>query len=223
VLEVRVQGGSPAAQKGIARSLEPLKEKPIGAAAIAKSLRRVEGVGNREASFETFRTAPPPPLSGTQVRAPDTGVIVHLGAVRNGPPFLLVGADLTAVTSNVSRNNIDLRLIDQDLGGDGSELRADARFGFLTQGAPEYYKPIFSTGLFVQPHLGILRQPVYLWQDQQRIYEAGETWSPEHRAFLRQDVPGAVVASTPFGVITVAGSFGDAGRRKFFFTPGRRF
>ncbi|ADV82554.1 patatin-like phospholipase family protein [Terriglobus saanensis] len=401
LLQVSVQGGSDAAQKGIARSLEPLKEKPIDAAAITKSLRQVEGAGNREASFETFQTTPIPPLSGTQAQAPDTGVIVHLGDVRNGPPFLLVGADLTAVTSNVTRNNIDLRLVDQDFGGYGSELRADARFGFLTQGALEYYKPIWSTGFFVQPHLGIIRQPVYLWQNQQRVserfeqnagggldlgknfsrqmqitaqwkieatrwrlvtgeddtqnlsgaaqtgmlhfsydtavtgavsphglrldvsagalfhtamsenaplaqasvsrtflfqqknifgfraqgdtyfrrnvaapfrftlggplrlsassvdeyrgtddffvrggylrkiaslpsglgqgvylagaYEAGEMWSPEHRAFLRQDVLGAVVASTPFGVITVAGSAGDAGRRKIFFTLGRLF
>jgi NTE family protein len=401
LLAVRVQGGSDAAQKGIAQSLEPLKERPIDAAAITKSLRRVEGAGNHETSFETYQTTPTPPLSGTQAQTPDTGVIVHLGAVRNGPPFLLVGADLTAVTSNVTRNNIDLRLVDQDFGGYGSELRADARFGFLTQGALEYYKPIFSTGLFVQPHLGILRQPVYLWRDQQRVserfeqragggvdfgksfnrqmqiaaewkieatrwrlvtgaddtrnlsgtaqtgvlhfsydtavtgavsphglrldasagslfhtamsenaplaqasasrtfllkqkniigfhaqgdtyfrrnvaapfrftlggplrlsassideyrgtddfffrggylrkiaslpsglgqgvylaaaYEAGEMWSPEHRAFLRQDVLGGVVASTPFGVITVAASVGDAGRRKFFFTLGRLF
>jgi NTE family protein len=399
--QVRVEGGSDAAQKGVVESMASLRNKPIDASAITKSLHRVEGAGNRETSFETFRTRPTAPLGETGTQAPDTGVIVHLGSVRNGPPFLLVGADLLSDTSNVTRDNIDLRFVDQDLGGYGSELRADLRFGFLTQGALEYYKPLLSTGLFVQPHVGITRQPVYLWQDQRRIserfeqlagggldlgrnfnsqmqiaaqwkieatrwklvtgtddtnnlsgtaqtgvlhfsydtavtgavsphglrldasagalfhtvasenaplvqagvsrtfllkqknivgfraqgdtyfrrnvaapfrftlggplrlsassideyrgtddalfrggylrkiaslpsglgqgvyltgaYEAGEVWSPEHRAVLRQDVLGGVVASTPFGVITVAGSIGDAGRRKVFFTLGRLF
>jgi NTE family protein len=49
-------------------------------------------------------------------------------------------------------------------------------------------------------------------------YEAGEIWSPEHSAVLRQDGVAGVVAATPLGVLTVGGSIGDAGRRKVFFT-----
>jgi NTE family protein len=313
----------------------------------------------------------------------------------------MLGADLMAMTSNVTRNNINLRYVHQDLGGYGSELRADARFGFLTQGSLEYYRPLFSSSFFIQPHLGITRQPVYIWENQHRIserfeqqagggldvgktfsrrlqlsaewraqvtrwrlvsgidgsrdlsgtvqtgvlhfaydsavagavsphglrfdasfgslfhsassedaplmqlnasktfvfqqknvigfraqadtyfrrnvadpfrfalggplrlsassvdeyrgtddffvrggylrkiaslpsglgqgiyltgaYEAGEMWSSEQRAILRQDFVGGVVASTPLGVITFAGSVGDAGRRKAFFTLGRLF
>jgi len=40
---------------------------------------------------------------------------------------------------------------------------------------------------------------------------------------VRQDGLAGVVAATPFGVITVAGSVGDAGRRKIFFSLGRLF
>ena len=54
-------------------------------------------------------------------------------------------------------------------------------------------------------------------------YEAGEMWSPQNPAFLREDVVTGVVAATPFGVITFGGSVGDAGRRKVFFTLGRLF
>jgi len=61
-----------------------------------------------------------------------------------------------------------------------------------------------------------LGQGVYLTG----AYEAGEIWSPERKAILRQDVVGGIVASTPFGVITLAGSAGDAGRRKVFFMLG---
>ena len=54
-------------------------------------------------------------------------------------------------------------------------------------------------------------------------YEAGEVWSPENAAFLREDGLAGLVAATPLGVITFGGSVGDAGRRKIFFTLGRYF
>jgi NTE family protein len=54
-------------------------------------------------------------------------------------------------------------------------------------------------------------------------YEGGEMWSPEQPAFLRQDGVLGVLAATPLGSITLGGSVGDAGRRKFFFTFGRLF
>jgi NTE family protein len=54
-------------------------------------------------------------------------------------------------------------------------------------------------------------------------YEAGEVWSPERRAFLRQDGVLGLLGTTPLGTITLGGSIGDAGRRKFFFTFGRLF
>jgi hypothetical protein len=54
-------------------------------------------------------------------------------------------------------------------------------------------------------------------------YEAGEIWSPEARAILRQDGSAGLVAATPLGSISVGGSVGDAGHRKLFITLGRLF
>ena len=54
-------------------------------------------------------------------------------------------------------------------------------------------------------------------------YEAGEIWSPETRAVLRQDVTLGLLGTTPLGSISVGGSIGDAGHRKFFLTIGRLF
>jgi NTE family protein len=54
-------------------------------------------------------------------------------------------------------------------------------------------------------------------------YEIGDVWSAQTHTTLRQDGLAGVVAATPFGVITVAGSVGDAGRRKIFFSLGRLF
>jgi NTE family protein len=102
---------------------------------------------------------------------PDTGVLVRLNPIRNGPPFLLIGADLSAQNSNVTRAGFDFRLIDQNLGGFGSELRGDLRLGFLTQANVEYYRLLSPSGWFVQPRITLLRAPVYEWQDQKRVSE----------------------------------------------------
>ncbi len=75
------------------------------------------------------------------------------------------------MTDNVTRGTLDLRLLNNDLGGYGSELRSDLRIGFLTEASTEYYRLLRENGLFVQPHIGLLRQPVYIFSDQHRIAE----------------------------------------------------
>ena len=167
-----VEGGSIGAQQRTTRALAPLMGKPLVDDAVARALRAVQGSGSYNATFQTFSPGHPQPTDGAgSFAGPDTGVLVRLDPVRNGPPFLLVGPDITAVTSNVTRNSLDFRLIDQDLGGFGSELRADVRVGFLTQLSGEYYRRLTPSGYFLQPHLGILREPVYLWANQRRISE----------------------------------------------------
>jgi NTE family protein len=54
-------------------------------------------------------------------------------------------------------------------------------------------------------------------------YEAGEIWSPTANAILRQDGTAGLVAATPLGSVSIGGSVGDDGHRKFFFTVGRLF
>jgi NTE family protein len=64
-----------------------------------------------------------------------------------------------------------------------------------------------------------LGQGLYLFT----AYEAGEVWSPERPAFLRQDVFSGVLLDTPLGVLTLGGSVGDAGRRKIVLSIGKLF
>jgi len=45
-------------------------------------------------------------------------------------------------------------------------------------------------------------------------YEAGEVWSPERPAFLRQDGITGVVAVTPLGVFTIGTSIGGLGSER---------
>jgi NTE family protein len=168
---VRIVGGSAGAEQAVRANMSKLEEQPIEAAALSKTLRRVQGNGAYQTSFETFAPGTPTPSDRMEAIGPDTGVLVRLTNVRNGPPFLLFGTDFTAINSNVTRSTVDLRLIDQNLGGYGSELRADLRFGFLTQASGEYYRQLTQSGYYIQPHLGILRQPVYLWENQTRVSE----------------------------------------------------
>ncbi len=169
VLEtVKVQGGSSEAQNTVYEYMKPFKGKPIEPQAMLQALSHVQKNETYEAEYVT--TGPQRP-GDTRASSPDTGVLVTLEPTRNGPPFLLVGADITAVTDNVTRGTLDLRLINNDLGGYRSELRSDLRVGYLTQASTEYYRLLRSNGLFVQPHIGLLRQPVYIFDNQQRIAE----------------------------------------------------
>ena len=165
---VKVQGGSAGAQDTVREYIKPFEGKPIEPRTMLQALSHVQKNQTYEAEYVT--TGPRQP-GDTRANSPDTGVLVALEPVRNGPPFLLVGADITAMTDNVTRGTLDLRLINNDFGGYRSELRTELRVGFLTQASTEYYRLLRSNGLFVQPHIGLLRQPVYIFDNQQRIAE----------------------------------------------------
>ena len=90
---------------------------------------------------------------------------------RIGPPYLLVSPELAAATSNITRGEVTLRLVDQNLGGFGSELRANARIGYMTDLSAEYYRLLTPGGYFLEPRTGIVREPVYIWANQKRVAE----------------------------------------------------
>jgi NTE family protein len=165
---VKVRGGSTGAQNTVYQYMKPLEGKPIQSQTVVQALSHVQKDQTTEAEYVTTGLQRP---GDTRAPSPDTGVLVNLEPTRNGPPFLLVAADITAVTDNVTRGTLDMRLIDNDFGGYRSELRSDLRIGFLTQASTEYYRLLRPDGLFVQPHIGLLREPVYIFQNQERIAE----------------------------------------------------
>ncbi len=161
--EVRVAGGEPGAVRQVQRDMKPAEGKPASSQAILSGLKGVQADGVYAATYEML--AQPAQAAG------DAGILVHLRKDPNGPPYLLVGPELAASTSNISQGEVDLRLIHQNLGGYGSELRAGARIGYLTDLTAEYYRLLSPSGYFVQPETRILRQPVYMWSNQKRIAE----------------------------------------------------
>jgi len=163
VREVRVEGGSTGAVREVERDSNLLKGKRASAEETRAALKGVQANGVYEATYETFAERG---QSGA-----DTGILVRLRKDPNGPPFLLVGPEMAATTSNISRGELDMRLVYQDLGGFGSEFRADARLGYMTGLHAEYHRLLTPGGLFVQPQAGLVRMPVYIWANQKRVAE----------------------------------------------------
>ncbi len=114
-------------------------------------------------------------IIATSSAGPRPVILVSVADKRTGPPFLELGANVEAQTGGVTRATLEGILLWQDLGGYGSELRANIRVGFLTQLDAEYYRRILSTGpsggYFLAPHGGLKRQPFYLYSHQHRIAE----------------------------------------------------
>jgi NTE family protein len=182
--KVRVQGPEPnqgpnpqpGAVREVLADLKPLDGHPITPTATLQALRPVQSNEGIKATFETFSPAPssvpgstaPPANSAPE---PDTGLLVRLSNDRAGPPYLLISPELAAATSNISRGEMTFRFVDQNLGGYGSELRANARIGYMTDLSAEYYRRLSPGGYFLESRTGILRAPVYIWANQKRVAE----------------------------------------------------
>jgi NTE family protein len=175
--QVRVEGGEPATKRQVLAEMKPIEGQPVSPAATLGALKTIQSNGGYSATYETF--GPPPAAAGAlnpnaavpNNGNPDTGILVRLTRDPIGPPYLLIGPDLAAVTSNITRMGLSLRLVDQNLGGFGSELRATARVGYMTDLSAEYYRLLTPNGFFLEPRTGIVREPVYIWADQKRVAE----------------------------------------------------
>jgi NTE family protein len=167
--QVLIQGGDPGAVAELRSDLKPIEGQPITPASTEKALKRVQSNGEVAATWETYDPQLTSPTAAEP--APDTGVLVRLSNDRTGPPYLLIGPDLAAATSNVTRGEMTLRLVDQNFGGFGSEFRATGRIGYLSSLSTEYYRRLTPGGYFLEPRAGILRAPVYIWADQKRVAE----------------------------------------------------
>jgi NTE family protein len=180
--QVRVEGSVPGAVREVLSDMKPIEGRPIAPDSTIDALKRIQSNGGINATWETFTPAPAsvaPPAAGTPaaglptpgIPVQDTGILVRLSNDPIGPPYLLLGAELASATSNISRAEMTLRLIDQNLGGFGSELRANARVGYKTDLSAEYYRLLTPSGYFIEPRAGVLREPVYIWANQKRIAE----------------------------------------------------
>ena len=173
--QVRVDGGQPGAQQQVEADLKPLEGQPISAANTQTALNPVQSNGVYSASYQTFSAQPASATgaapAGAGAENPDGGILVHLSKDPTGPPYLLISPELAAETSNITRMELSLRFVDQDLGGYGSELRANGDVGYKTVLNAEYYRLLTPGGFFIEPRAGVVRAPVYIWANQKRVAE----------------------------------------------------
>jgi NTE family protein len=88
-----------------------------------------------------------------------------------GPPFLLLGSNFITETGSLTRFTMQGRILDQDFGGYGSELRTMIAGGAQTQFSSEYYRKLTSSGVFVAPKIEFSRFPYNIYSDQTRVSE----------------------------------------------------
>ena len=172
-LRVRYQGGPPnaAVTRAVEARFAPLLNHPIDTTTIDKLLDQVRADGRYDADYALDFDTPADEAAGRP------SILVTVADKNTGPPFLLVGANVEGQTSGVTHANVEGILLDQDLGGYGSELRSRIRLGFDTDLSTEYYRVLPAAlnlgggSLFLAPRAAIVRDPFYIYQNQQRLAE----------------------------------------------------
>lgn len=179
VLHVRVKAPDPGTAYAVEQLFQPLLNKPMNADAIDALLADIRSDGRYDADYTvTYDTPPAGGLSGRPT------LLVNVAGKKTGPPFLVAGANVQAQSGSRDRATVETILLNQDLGGYGSELRSHIVAGYLTRVDTEYFRKLpggpvgGSTGdssgtrlgeLFVAPHGSFLREPFYIYEKQVRL------------------------------------------------------
>ena len=173
--QVRVEGGDSSAENSVLTDMKPLEGKLVTPSTTFGALKPIRSNGGYDATYETFASSTPGAGSTAArtrgVEANDTGILVKLTKDAIGPPYLLVEPEMAAATSNLTRLGVNLRVVDQNFSGFGSELRGTAELGYRTNLYAEYYRLLTPSGYFIEPRAGVLREPIYIWNNQKRIAE----------------------------------------------------
>jgi NTE family protein len=181
VLRVRVNAPNPSATHAVEQLFQTLINKPMNPDAVDALLADIRSDGRYDADYTVTYETPPP---GGQAGRPT--LIVNVADKKIGPPFLIVGTNIQAQSGSRDRVTLETILLNQDLGGYGSELRSHIAAGYLTRVDTEYFRKLpggpvgGSTGdvpgaklgeLFVAPHGIFLREPFYIFKNQVRLSE----------------------------------------------------
>jgi NTE family protein len=170
LLRVRIKAPNDSVTRAVQRKFTPLIDKPVDTAEIEVLLAQIRSGGQYDADYSVGYDE-----NATGADAERPTILISITDKANGPPFLLVGANIEAQTGGVTRATLESILVWQGLGGYGSELRSNIKVGFLTQIDAEYYHRFRYTGstggFFVAPNGGFLRNPFYIYVNQQRVSE----------------------------------------------------
>ncbi len=192
VLHVHVKAPNEGVARAVQRSFQPLLDKPMEPKAVEAVLDQVRSDGRYDADYtvgyetvpdtaseandKTIKTVSSSTPASAEAATNRPVVQVNIVEKRTGPPFLQVGTNVEAQTGGVTRGTLEAILTDQDLGGYGSELRANIKVGFLTEVSGEYARRISTLGqttggVFLAPQLIVRREPFFIFQNQHQVAE----------------------------------------------------
>jgi NTE family protein len=162
VLRVEVNAPNAGVQAAAERIFAPLVDQPVDTKRITALLSQLRSDDRYDADYTVGydRTLPGRPI-----------LLITVQNKPTGPPFLEAGFNVDAQTGGVTRATVNLILLDQDLGGYGSELRTHLDFGFFTRIETEYYRKINWVGVFIAPRANLTRTPYYIYSGNTRLSE----------------------------------------------------
>ncbi len=173
ILHIRVKAPNQGVASAVESKFNPLVGQPVNTTTLDRLLDEVRSDGRYDADYSVAYETP----QGASHTDNSASIQVTVADKKIGPPFLLVGANVEAQTGGVTRATLEGILLDQDLGGYGSELRTHVKAGFLTELNSEYYRAlprfVSSAGgrLFLAPRIDLLREPFYIYRNQIRTAE----------------------------------------------------
>ncbi|MDQ2925518.1 MAG: patatin-like phospholipase family protein [Acidobacteriota bacterium] len=162
ILRVKVKAPNPGVEEAAHRKFDALVDQPFDENNVDSLLADLRSDGRYDADYSIGYDSP---------QATRPILLVNVDDKKNGPPFLEVGANIAAQTGGVTRATVEGILLDQDLGGYGSELRTIIKVGFLTEVESEYYRKLNWSGFFAAPRANITRQPYYIYSGDRRLSE----------------------------------------------------
>jgi NTE family protein len=161
VLMVKVVAPSPDVKDAVLRIFAPVVDQPVNTQQVERLLAQVRSDGRYDADYSVgYDPGSRRPL-----------LLVAVDKKKTGPPFLDIGFNIAAQTGGVTSATIDTILLDQDLGGYGSELETKFDFGYYTRVESEYYRKLTWSGLFAAPRAGVDRKPYYIYTGNTRLSE----------------------------------------------------
>jgi NTE family protein len=181
LLRVRVQAPDAGTTRAVEQLFQPLVNKPMNTAAVEDLLADIRSDGRYDADYTvTYEGSPSGTHRDDQADRPT--ILVTVANKKTLPPAVVVGVNAEAETSAMPRVTVEGILLNQDLGGYGSELRTHIEAGWLNHFDTEYLRRLAWTPasgsagegkepgeIFAAPRAVVLREPFYIYRNQVQL------------------------------------------------------
>jgi NTE family protein len=168
ILRIRVKAPNDSVTRVAQRKFNSLVNKPINTDQIEDLLSQLRSGGQYDAGYSIGYDPDAPAADADR-----PVVLVTISQKQMGPPFLLLGFNIAAMTSNITQATMEGIFLWQGIGGYGSEFRAHMKIGYRTDLEGEYYYRFLNIGktggFFVAPNADLLRDPFYIYSEQHAV------------------------------------------------------